>query len=367
MRTKTKIAVYDFFCGCGGTSVGFRKAGFDIVFALDIDKDATKTFELNFPKAVFHEGDIRNLDIKKLKSVMDKHLSHYSLFCACAPCQPYTKQRTDKRGKDDRLGLLENFIPLVKKFRPNFVFIENVPGLCKTERNNGLLKKLEENLEYFGYYKDYGIVAAQDFGAPQMRRRFILLASRIGNIELPKPAYGLGRDKSYRTVRDAISDMPNINAGESHPDTKLYPNHRAADLSEMNMRRIKMTPRNGGGRLSLPAKLQLQCHKKTDKNGKIIYGGHTDVYGRLWWDRPSPGLTTRCISLSNGRYGHPEQNRAISVREAARLQGFPDDFVFTGNLNSMAKQVGNAVPVDLALSVGKHFAEHLKQNETKAI
>ena len=111
----------------------------------------------------------------------------------------------------------------------------------------------------------------------------------------------------------------------------------------------------------MPAKLQLQCHKKTDKNGKIIYGGHTDVYGRLWWDRPSPGLTTRCISFSNGRYGHPEQDRALSVREAARLQGFPDDFVFTGNLNSMAKQVGNAVPVDLSHAMGKGFIEHIEE------
>ena len=207
---------------------------------------------------------------------------------------------------------------------------------------------------------DSDIVAAQDYGSPQMRRRFILLASRLGKIELPNPNHGIGKENAYKTVRDAISDLPEIRAGEVFPDIRSYPNHRSARLSDINMKRIKVIPHDGGDRSFLPKKLQLRCHTKRNNKGQR-YKGHTDVYGRLWWDRPSPGLTTRCISFSNGRYGHPEQNRALSVREAARLQGFPDDFVFTGNLNSMAKQVGNAVPVDLALSVGRHFAEHLKK------
>jgi len=367
LRTNKKIAVYDFFCGCGGTSAGFNKAGLDIVFALDVDKDAAQTFKLNFPDTAFHQGDIRQLKNKNLKKVIDKYPNRYSLFCACAPCQPYTKQRTDKKRRDDRLGLLKNFLPIVEKHRPHFVFIENVPGLCKRQGRINIGHQLKYKLKKLGYEMDSNIVAAQDYGAPQIRRRFILLASRIGAIKLPEPEYGNGRGKAYRTVKDAISNMPAINAGESHPNMEDYPNHRAAMLSEKNMQRIKMIAHNGGGRLNLPSKLQLNCHKKKDNKGNLIYGGHTDVYGRLWWNRPSPGLTTRCISFSNGRYGHPEQDRAISVREAARLQGFPDDFIFTGNLNSMAKQVGNAVPVDLALAVGRHFSEHLKKNETKAI
>ena len=228
LRTNKKIAVYDFFCGCGGTSAGFHKAGLDIVFALDVDKDAAATFKLNFPYTVFHQDDIRQLKDTDLKEVIDRYPNHYSLFCACAPCQPYTKQRTDKKRRADRLALLEQFIPIVQKHKPHFVFIENVPGLCKGIGGNNPLHQLEAKLEELGYKMDSDIVAAQDYGTPQMRRRFILLASRIGAIKLPEPEYGNGRGKAYRTVKDAISNMPAINAGESHPNMEDYPNHRAA-------------------------------------------------------------------------------------------------------------------------------------------
>ena len=177
----------------------------------------------------------------------------------------------------------------------------------------------------------------------------MLLASLLGRVETPARTHGPDTERpSYATVADWIRDLPEISAGESHPDV---PNHRAARLSPLNLRRIRATPAGGGWR-DLPPRL-LPDSRKSE------FAGFTDVYGRLRWDSPAPALTTRCISYSNGRFGHPEQDRAISVREAACLQTFPRDFVFTGNLNSQARQVGNAVPALLAQQIGEHIVSHV--------
>jgi DNA (cytosine-5)-methyltransferase 1 len=203
-------------------------------------------------------------------------------------------------------------------------------------------------LKGLGYKFDYDVIESQDYGVPQRRRRLILVASLLGEIKLPKKTHGPGTaNPSYSTVWDWISDFPPIAAGETHP---VILNHRAARLSDKNLERIRATP-EGGGRLDWPDELVLECHSKE-------YRGHTDVYGRMRKDRPATGLTTRCISLSNGRFGHPEQDRAISVREAASIQTFTRDFTFLGNLNSMARQIGNAVPATLARVFGQMLLEH---------
>ena len=174
------------------------------------------------------------------------------------------------------------------------------------------------------------------------------MGSLHGPIRLPEETHGPGTsNQSYETVRDWISHLPAIGAGEEHPEVV---NHRAARLSALNLERVQATP-EGGGRGDWPDALRLDCHKGFD--------GYSDVYGRMSWDSPASGLTTRCISYSNGRFGHPEQNRAISIREAACLQTFPEDFVFKGSMNSMARQIGNAVPVRLAKVFGRRFIEHL--------
>jgi DNA (cytosine-5)-methyltransferase 1 len=205
-------------------------------------------------------------------------------------------------------------------------------------------------LEKRGYYYDAGDVEARKYGVPQTRRRHILLACKSSPITIPEATHGPGRIP-YETVREAISHFPPIKAGETHP---TIPNHRASALSDVNLRRIQFTPPDGGDRRDWPDDLTLDCHKG-------VYIGHTDVYGRMWWDRPAPALTCKCHSLSNGRYGHPEQNRAISLREAAALQTFPDDYVFYGKSKSdIGNQIGNAVPVRLARIVGYAF---LQQSE----
>lgn len=361
---KKNIVVFDFFCGCGGTSRGFQSAGIDIAFALDIDPGVKNTFTNNFPDASFCEKSITKLEVSDLQPALDKHKDSYKLFCGCAPCQPFTKQNTESPKHDKRKSLLSQFGIIIEEFKPDFVFIENVPGLQKVPKNKkGPFPEFKELLEKMGYYIAYGVVAAQDYGAPQLRRRFVLLASKHGEICIPDPTHGEGRGNPYNTVRNAIADLPAIAAGETCKDPTIL-NHRASELSEINMRRIKASDPDGGGRNNWPKKLWPKCYTRTNENGET-HSGHTDCYGRLWWDRPATGLTTRCISYSNGRFGHPEQDRAISIREAARLQGFDDEFEFTGSLASMARQIGNAVPLDLAFAMGSHFMKHIESANGK--
>lgn len=354
-----KIAVYDFFCGCGGSSRGFQKAGMDIAFALDIDQDAKSTFKKNFPSTVFCDKSIKDLSSSDLERVLAQYNDCYKLFCGCAPCQPFTKQNTESPTNDDRKNLLTYFGAIVKNNLPDFVFVENVPGLQKVPKDkHGPFPAFKELLTELGYQLSYGVVAAQDYGAPQLRRRFVLLASRHGEISIPEPTHGNDPKIPYKTVYDAIHDLPAIVAGENYESNAIL-NHRAAMLSELNMQRIRASTHDGGGRNNWPKELWPECYTRKNEDGST-HSGHTDCYGRLWWHKPATGLTTRCISYSNGRFGHPVQDRALSVREAARLQGFNDAFEFTGNLNSMARQIGNAVPVDLAFAMGKHFIKHVE-------
>ena len=353
--TQLPIKVFDFFSGCGGTCVGFRRAGLDVVFALDIDADARASFGAypGFKSLVPESSPIQDLDPQTLAPLVSEQRNHPLLFSACAPCQPFTKQHTLRRVNDERVTLLLQFLRFVEAFTPEFVFAENVPGIQKVNANEGPLGAFMVSLERLGYYRTCGVVASQDYGVPQQRRRFVLLASRIGHIDLPTPTHGprSPRRTPYRTVRDTIADLPAIHAGEQHP---ADPMHRAANLSPLNLRRIRALS-EGAARTDWPEGLWLNCHR----NG---YGGHTDVYGRMRWDMPASGLTTKCISLSNGRFGHPEQDRAISIREAALLQTFPPTFQFSGSLQSRARQVGNAVPPRLAELVGRHFARHFKEH-----
>jgi len=346
------LNVFDFFSGCGGTSKGFQNAGLNPVFALDFDKDAASTFKTNFPSVCFRNSDIRWFDTADLDELILDNKVGRTLFCGCAPCQPFTRQNTRKPDSeiDDRISLLSRFGELVDRYLPNYVFVENVPGIQRVCEDSPLVR-FKKRLEQLGYYTVVAVVESQQYGVPQRRRRLVLLACKHRQIELPKPTHGPALGTPYSRVRDWITHLPPIAAGESHP---TVPNHRAASLSPLNLQRIQATPPEGS-RADWPEELRLACHTETG------YVGHTDVYGRMKWDGPATGLTTRCISLSNGRYGHPEQHRAISVREAAALQTFPDDFTFFGSLNSQARQIGNAVPVLLAEVFGRYILDHMER------
>ncbi len=350
-----RVKVFDFFSGCGGASRGFEDAGMDVVFALDWDADASRTFKRNFPKAVFEPGDIRDVDADSVRKLVDRQRPHHVLFCGCAPCQPFTRQNTTRPepDEDERVPLLLEFLRFIRKCEPDVVFVENVPGIQNVHRDSEPLRSFLQGLKEAGYHQPAcESVALKRYGVPQGRRRFLLLASRHGPIALPPQTHGpKTTNPEFATVRDWIGDLPEIQAGETHPEID---DHRAARLSALNLERIRATPEGGGNR-DWPKELQLKCHQETN--------GYTDVYGRMSWDRPASGLTTRCISYSNGRFGHPEQDRAISIREAACLQTFPMDFRFSGNLNSRARQIGNAVPVTLAKVLGHHVISHLTQRD----
>lgn len=346
-----KIKVFDFFSGCGGTSQGFKQAGFEIVLGVDNDLDASKTYIHNIKPEKFITDDIRNIDTATLKPLIERYKNEYILFCGCAPCQPFSSQNKKRFSKDDkRFSLLDEFARFVIEYKPDFIFFENVPGMKKLKNSESPLYRFEKTLKENGYFVNGPqIMCAEDYGVPQKRKRLILIASKLGKINFPEATHGEHQEISLVTVREAIGNLPRINAGE---EDLSIPNHKAAKLADINIKRIKSI-KAGQSISDCPNELSLECHKR--------HSGHKDVYGRLSWDSPSITLTTKCTSLSNGRFGHPEQDRALSVREAACLQSFPIDFEFKGaGITSWAKQVGNAVPVKLAEAFANNYKKHIQ-------
>jgi DNA (cytosine-5)-methyltransferase 1 len=343
------LKAVDFFCGAGGVTCGFKKAGIDVLGGIDIDSKFKETYELNNGGKFINE-DVSNLkpeDLKKTLSITknDDNL----IFVGCSPCQYFSNLKSDKtKSKSGRL-LLEDFKEFVLYYKPGFVLIENVPGL-KTKKGSPL-HKFKTTLKQEGYVFDQKVLNAKYFDVPQKRRRFILLASRIvDKIELPKQQ----RDKAnVNTVAKSIGDykiFPKVEDG--HKDVSDF-QHSVAKLSDLNLERVKNTPKNGGSRKAWEknSKLQLECYKNHD--------GHYDVYGRLAWDKPSPTITTRFIYTSTGRYSHPEQNRALSLREGATLQSFPLDYKFHSDSQGViATMIGNAVPPKLAEALGISILNH---------
>ena len=299
-----------------------------VLGGIDNDADAAATYELNFPNAHFARADIRHLGVDHVLAEFGVDTVDRVVFSTCAPCQPFSKQRTVHQDEDDRIPLLLELGRYVRAIRPDLVFVENVPGLQSVRDEESPLTEFLQLPDDAGYSVSMDVVEARSFGVPQKRSRLVVLASRSEPPGLPITTHGGGR-RHFSTVREWIGDLPVVAAGEEHPTMK---NHKASALSVKNLERIRSTP-EGGDRRDWPGRLWLECHSGD-------YEGHTDVYGRMRWDATATGLTTRCISYSNGRFGHPEQDRALSIREAASLQTFPLDFEFVGSMASMARQIG---------------------------
>jgi len=339
------ILAIDFFCGVGGATKGFQNAGVQVLKGIDNDPSCKETYERNCFPATFLLRDINDLKPKEILNGIDLSEKDHLFFIACAPCQPFSK--IGKGSKVDA-SLILTFGKFVKQLKPDIVFVENVPGLADAEQGlilSEFLQVLESGEVRYEY--EWNIVDAKSYGVPQTRERFILLASAIGKIPFPSETHGKNL-LPYVTVRKKISKYPPIAAGKEHP---TVPNHAASALSKLNLKRIQNTPRDGGSRKDWPLFLWLNCHKKSS--------GHTDVYGRMKWRESSPTLTCRCNSISNGRFGHPEQDRAISLREAAALQTYPDDFVFYGKKTKIARHVGNAVPPLIAEVFGRAICDYV--------
>lgn len=345
---KRGIKVIDLFCGIGGLSHGFVQEDFNVVAGFDVDETCRFAYQAN-NNSRFYNTDITTLESKKLKKLYGKSVK---ILVGCAPCQPFSSYSFKVKEKDSKkVNLLYSFLRLVKEMEPMIISMENVPQLTKFD-NGQIFNDFCNGLERLGYKYSYKVVYCPDYGIPQRRRRLVLLASKLGEIELLSPTH----DKSsYVTVRDVISDLTPINAGETDPNDSL---HKARVLSEINLRRIQVSTQGGSWR-EWPEDLILSCFKK--ESGRT----YSSVYGRMRWDEPAPTMTTQCTGLGNGRFGHPEQNRAISLREAARFQTFPDTYKFyedDANFNPsvICRQIGNAVPPLLGRVIAKSIKKHLQ-------
>ncbi len=342
------VSAVDLFCGAGGLTCGLQKAGIKVHAGYDIDLNSKFAFEHNNRSKFCHEdiSDISSSDISSWYPDGD-----IKLLAGCAPCQPFS---TYSQGKDakksNKWPLLYQFTRLIEGVNPELVTMENVPNVTKHQVYHDFVKRLSE----LGYNIWSNSVYCPDYGIPQTRTRHVLLASKLGPIELLKPTH---HSSKYRTVKDAIEKLPSIKAGK--PNNK-DPLHQAANLSELNQRRIKASS-PGGSWSEWPEELLASCHKK--ESGKT----YTGVYARMAWDTPSPTMTTQCYGYGNGRFGHPEQNRAISLREAALFQTFPKPYKFIKptdeiNFTIIGKMIGNAVPVELGKVIGRSLKMHLQQN-----
>jgi len=322
---KSKPLAIDLFCGCGGLTLGLKRAGFQVLGAVDNDHLAVETYKANHGEVVVWEKDIRNLSTLAVKRRLHIRKRELDLLAGCPPCQGFSTMRTlngSKRIRDPRNDLIDEFYRFVKNFMPKAVMFENVPGLMEDHR----FKSLVNRLESLGYKGKYDILNAADYGVPQRRRRLIYLAGRDGQIEFA------AKSKKRKKVIDAIGNLRP--AGKSGDPVHDLPERRTDEIIKF----IKKIPKNGGSRTDLPLEDQLECHKKCN--------GFKDVYGRMAWDEVAPTLTSGCFNPSKGRFLHPEEDRAITMREAALLQGFPKRYKFP-NLKSksgIAVLIGNALP-----------------------
>ena len=328
---KQRPTAVDLFCGCGAVTEGLKTAGFNVLAALDYDRIACETYRSNHPSAHLIERDIRQVDPQHLKEIVINHCP-IDLMVVCAPCQPFSSQHRYS-GQDDRMRLILESIRFAETLNPRLILFENVPGLA-AGRFDDIRRNLEEGLKIQGYLiGNPKRLNAADFGVPQRRIRYIMLAAKEKKPpELPDQMSGL----APTSVRSAIGDLHPLQSGEADPNDTL---HFARNHHSVTIKRLKHIPKDGGSRSNLPTDLQLRCH--------IDHKGHPDVYGRMRWDDVAPTLTTGCTDLTRGRFAHPRDDRAVTLREAARLQTFPDKYRFSGSAKDIATQIGNAVPVQM--------------------
>lgn len=350
MATGIMPTMVDLFAGCGGVTTGFKNKGFKVLAAIEIDSIVAETYRLNHPEVALFDRDIRSVDPEEILERCNFKQGELTVLSVCAPCQPFSRQNRFRNG-DERNRLVLETIRFAEALRPQFIFMENVPGLGKS---GGILARLVEGLSNLGYrVSQPQVVDAVNYGVPQFRKRFILLGSR-GEVELeiPEPTHAhpdtaaKSGKHPWRTVGDTISDLPELGSGES---SEIDPLHKARNHARISLERLSYIPHNGGSRDSLPPHLQLNCHK----NGGNI--GYHDVYGRMNFLKPSNTLTTGCTNFTKGRFAHPVADRAITPREAARLQTFPDSYAFYGSYEQISSQIGNAVPVLLAEVFAGYF------------
>lgn len=344
------VSAVDLFCGAGGLTHGLMQAGIKVEAGIDIDEKTEFAFLANNPEASYFKWDVGGKKYPSIEKLFAPH--KYRLLAGCAPCQPFSKL-TQAIDRHQCWDLLNNFARFIIGIEPELVTMENVPELA--DRGSDVFKKFIRTLERLDYWVDWRIVKCEEYGVPQFRRRLVLLASRLGELNVPEGT--LTTAGEWKTVRKTIAKLPPLKSGEECGNDRL---HVAPRLSDLNLKRIKATKHDGGNRHEWPDELVLECHKK--KSGERYHS----IYGRMWWDRPSPTMTTLCTGIGNGRFGHPKQDRSITLREAALLQSFPRGYEFWPknkvlNRGAVSRMIGNAVPPKLAKALGKAILEHVSE------
>lgn len=339
------LTAMDIFAGGGGLSEGMRQAGFDIRAAVEKEPSPALTYRINHPTSVVLERDLRHVSGTELLSVAGLSSGELDLLAACPPCQGFSSLTTKYRRDDDRNSLIAELARIVAVVMPKAIMVENVPGLAV--KGKRYLDEFVHSINALGYIASYAVLQVADYGVPQKRRRFVLLAGLGRKIEIPKPTHsetGIDGLTPWVTVRETISDLGNpvpFEYAQTYGGAQAVNWHVTRTLSPLNRERLNhVTP--GGMRFDLPDHLRPPCHKGLNT-------GFSNVYGRMSWDSPSPTITGGCVTFSKGRFGHPDQIRTISVREAARLQTFPDSFdLGPVSLEQACQIVGNALPCEFA-------------------
>jgi DNA (cytosine-5)-methyltransferase 1 len=349
-QERANIAAVDIFCGAAGLSLGLKWSGIPIAAGIDLDPACRFPFETNIG-AKFLEQDISTLSGEAVSALFGD--AKIRVLAGCAPCQPFSGYTTKRRAIDHRWELLLQFLRIVRECVPEIVTMENVPRLSHLP----LWQEFVSSLQALGYFVAWDVLDVAKFGVPQNRRRLVLLASKLGPVQLPVPAKG-----KAATVEKAIGKLPAIKAGAKNSADPL---HSSRALTPRNLARIKRSKPAGTWR-EWPKRMQATCHKAN--SGKT----YPSVYGRMSWDKPSPTITTQFYGFGNGRFGHPKQNRAITLREGAILQSFPIDFKFAPNdrrvnFREIGRLIGNAVPPALAHAIGKAIVSHSAAVEESAV
>jgi len=349
-----KTSAVDLFCGIGGLSYGLQKAGISVVAGVDLDQSSQYAYEENV-KADFILKDISKFHGDEINKKYWRGKDQIKILAGCAPCQPFSAHSNKIKNKKQtkKWRLISEFRRLVEETNPDIVTMENVPNLA----NQKIFKDFVDFLKQRKYFVSYTNVYCPDYGIPQKRRRLVLLASKHGVIELIPKTHS---EKNYISLKEAIGNLPPVKAGEVCESDPL---HRSIKLTEINLRRIKASKPNGTW-LDWDEDLRLACHKKITGNT------YKAVYGRMSWNEPSSTITTQFHNYGTGRFGHPTQNRALTIREAAILQTFPIDYKFCKDekdifIRKLGVHIGNAVPVDLGFVIGKSIKLHIEGHHGK--
>ncbi len=337
--------VVDVFCGIGGLTHGFFKEGFKILGGIDVDSSCKCAFESN-NKAPFINKSIEDVKPAEVKALFGECKT--KILIGCAPCQPFSTYNR-RKSENDKWKLLRNFSTLVRDTQPDIVSVENVPQL----RSHHVFQEFVSDLKDEHYTVSQYVVFSPDYGVPQRRRRLVVFASKFGEVKLLPKTHS---PDNYKKVKHAIFKLRPIKSGEVDPKDPL---HRSRKLSPLNLARIRSTP-EGGSWQTWDDSLKLKCHKK--RKGRSFRA----VYGRMRWDDLGSTITTEFHNLGTGRFGHPEQDRPISIREAALLQTFPKYYRFVRNKSditfvNLSRHIGNAVPVKLGRIIAKSIKNHLEE------